>query len=361
MKGFLKAMIVVLVLIAAGLAAVMVLGINGVLPNLFSSSARLELANRMAVDAAGITSIDIGYTTDSITFHQGSSNEIIVEEYLSRWTDDMLGTAQVQNGSWTVRSGKRSIFNIGLPFFSSEIRVTLPPGWAGDIAAETKSGSVRSEARLTAGNLSLKSTSGSVHIADAEATGTLTLHTTSGSVKADTLHAGQGASLVSTSGSVKAGSLTAASLTAKSTSGSVRFGSVQAETVSATSSSGSVSFEELNGNFTLKSTSGSVTVEEGTGHGSATATSGGVRITLAALTGNLSMSSTSGSCRLYLPQGTPLQFSGKSSSGSVKTPSDLSWESYVNENDKRVSGSLAKAEYSVEMASTSGNCHLEWR
>lgn len=368
MKTVKVTMIVVIVLLAVvaiGLCGFLVLSLTGVMPqlNLFSWTGNLELANRQVLSAEELSSLSVQYSSEKIKLlYSASAQEIVLEEYMSSWDEDMLATVNRQDGAVNISAGKRPL----RPFWRAEIRLYLPAAWAGEVALSNSSGSIRGDEAGTFhfGSFSAKCSSGSIRLNHIESDGDITLQTSSGSVEAQALDAPNGRiDLSASSGSIRMGNTNGRQVAANTSSGSIRGKAVCGESVEASASSGSIQFEYLGGQFALKNTSGSITVEGGDGYGTAQTSSGSVRVALEALGGDLSLSSTSGSCRLTLPLGTAIDFSAETNSGSIKVDDagGLGSVSY-NQKGNQAQGSFGQgtAQNAVQMKASSGSVRLEW-
>lgn len=352
MKKAMIAMICLMLVLAIGMVAVMVVGITGG----GLSIGEPPLVNRQAFSASDYETIRVSYSSESVTVLRSQSGEVVLEEYMSRYNDSMLADIDNGGGALSIRSGERG----WLSMWRCKIKVYLPTDWQGTLYLESSSGSVHVEANYEALQaLEVQSSSGSVHVQRVVCKGDISLKTSSGSVHAEYLETEGQVYLHANSGSVRPGEVKAETIDAESSSGSVQFESAIADRVRGHSNSGSVRFGRLEGLFELSSNSGTVEIENGSGGGNATSSSGSVRITLQQLTANLTMQSNSGSAKLYVPQGTAMHFFGKTNSGSIRTP--FNDELSFNERGNEASGSVgASPEYTVDMRASSGSVTVEW-
>lgn len=360
MKGLIIGVICFVLVVAVGLVGFLVIGISGGLPqmSLFNWEANLELANRQVFSASEIDELTVQYSSERITLLPSNGDEIVLEEYMSNWDDEMLATTAQSGNSLSIRAGQRPIRIFS--FWRAHINIYVPQQWMGDLKLENSSGSIVCEQDVLVNNFTAASNSGSIKLETVTAKGSIHLKASSGSVKAQQLAADGSVTVSTSSGSIKLGTVQAADIDASASSGSVKFEQARAETITATASSGSIQFEYIEGIFNLQNSSGSIRVEDGIGSGQCQNSSGGVRVTLSELTGNLKMKTTSGNCRLTLPEGTAFNFSGSTTSGSINLPKDGSVG--YNQKGNEASGSFgAGAEYLVEMQASSGGVKVEWR
>lgn len=361
MKKLLIVVVCIVSVVGVGLLAFMGLTIAGVLPQggFRISIAEPELANRQAFTAAQYESISVSYAMEEIDLLPSATDEVVLEEYLSNWDDDMLANIDSGGDALRITAGRR---NFGFSFFSwrAKVKLYLPAGWQGALVLENSSGSIESEMDLALESLQVTCTSGSIRLQAVFAEEDILLKSSSGSLNSERLTAGGAVQLAATSGSVRPGNVQAAdSITASTSSGSVRFDSAAAARVEASATSGSVRFDRLDGEFLLKTSSGSIRVEGGDAFGQANCTSGGLDITLSQLAGDIKLETSSGGCKLELPADSAFNFSAQTSSGSIKTP-DNSALSY-NEKGNQANGHFGSAPtHTVRMEATSGSVRLQW-
>lgn len=355
MKKVIVVMICVLLVVAVGLTLFLTRVLSGGF-NFSWESIEPELANRQVFNADDFDTLVVDYNSESITFLPSSNNEIVLEEYMSEWNDNMLAKISTGGNTLSIQAGERKKF---VTMWNATIKVYLPTQWEGSLQAEANSGSLRCEQDLTLENLLLTTTSGSIRMAGLDVKGTVGMSASSGSISANDITAGGAVTLKSNSGSVNVGKMTAQAITADTSSGSITLESAIATTIHMESSGGSLRAGYLEGIFELQSNSGSIHVEDGKGGGMAKCSSGTVRMVLQELTADLFLKSNSGGVRLTLPSSAAFHFKASTSSGSIKTPFDnqLSFNSKGNE----ANGSIGQApQLQVECEASSGSVHVEW-
>ena len=338
MKKLTIALIGVMVAAVVGLTAILVAGIQmGGFPamGIGMNMDEKNLANRQVFRADEIKSLTVSYKSDSVTVYPAGGDDVVLEEYFSRWDDGTLATCTQDGGSLAITGGRRAL----QLWFRSEIRLYIPQKWAADVKLDITSGSIRSEMDMQLASLSATSKSGSVRLGGVDAGGGEIL-------------------LASKSGSVHAGRVAGGAVVLDSSSGSIRVDSVKGESVVATCASGGITVGALEGQFALESKSGSVHVENCTGGGSAKSSSGSVNVAFSALTGPLAAESTSGSVRISLPAGTGIDFSAKTTSGSIRT--NFKDQLAYSEDGKTATGAIGgEPRYAVRCQASSGSVHVE--
>lgn len=356
MRKFVVAMIGLALVVALILTGVLVMFMTGNMPS-FNFYANLEMANRQVFPAAGFDSLSVGYSSERITLLAGNDGEIVLEEYMSRWEDDMLANVSLGANSLDIRAGRRSIGF--LTMWRCKVKVYVPRQFLADVSLDNSSGTIHLEDDFHFKSLAIDNTSGSVRMQDVVADGDIRVSASSGSISAEELVAGGDVVLDNTSGSIKPGKVQGRTITAENTSGSIRFDSAVAGTVRARGSSGSIAFDELEGEFDLSNTSGSVTVERGVGGGKATSSSGSIKVTLDEMTSDVSLSTTSASCKLTVPRDTGFAFQAKTTSGSIHVPDENGVT--FNEKGNQASGNVGGGgTLRVNMESSSGSVRVEY-
>lgn len=357
MKKAMIALICVMLVLALGLTAVLVIGLNGGLQaNLFSDE-NLELANRQTFRAGDVELLQINYRSERITLLPYDGDELILEEYMSDWDEAMLASTQLSGGQLSIQAGNRPL-RVGLWMWRARIVVHLPHSWAGQLVAESSSGGIRSEGTLSLQSLRTTSSSGSIRLGRVETDKDVAIACSSGSFTCESIVAGGRVDISSSSGSIRPDAVTAQQLSIKNSSGSVRLGRVHADTT-VSSSSGSIEIDELNGSFLLDNRSGSIRLHAGAAHGTATSSSGSIKIELSELTGDVSLSATSGSCRLQLPLGSAFHLQVQTGSGSIHTSDDDAL--HFNQKGNRAEGDVGtNPSHTVRMETSSGSARVEW-
>jgi DUF4097 and DUF4098 domain-containing protein YvlB len=112
---------------------------------------------------------------------------------------------------------------------------------------------------------------------------------------------------------------TAGSIKMESSSGSIRLKKVNGNARIHTNS-GSIVLGSINGNVSAEASSGSIELESVNGTIDAKASSGRINCTAGENTGDISITSSSGSVALYIPENFAFKFTSRTSSGSLRTP-----------------------------------------
>ena len=239
---------------------------SGLVSGLFSQSAKekpplgeVELVNTCTLPLAGIRSVEISYTIESIELLHAPGDDLIIKEYMNRNDSSLFASVSIANGSILVRNGQRK----GFWGLRSRVEIYLPESYAASLSLSTVSGFVRSRDAWNMG-----------------------------------------------------------SFQARAISGEVAVDSVSAMSVKLSSTSGAVKARHLSGNLELHSISGSVRVDTAEGGGNFKTTSGGVRVNFTELRSDVDASSVSGGVQLGLPGGASFEFDARSISGSIHTGFD---------------------------------------
>lgn len=358
MKKVIIAMICIISAIALALVVFLGIGLAGG-PNIFSFfniKNTAKLANRQTFSISDVNSIELDYRSLTLNILPSENGEVVLEEYLTSWDENMLALTSKNNGALRIQQGQT---RITFGFWHGYVNLYLPASFAGDVDLVTSSGSIHCEYDISLQNLQAESSSGSVRFENIETAGDVSLKASSGNVSSASVTAGGKAEFYSSSGSIRHGLVHAKSIQAEANSGGVSFDSAIADTITAKSSSGSVRIQQLAGEFTLHSQSGTVSVEDGSGFGEVTSSSGSVRLTLNEVTGDITATSNSGSVRLYIPEDLQFNFEANTNSGSIHTPfdDDLTYNKKGNE----ASGSRgASPKHNIQLKASSGSVHVDW-
>jgi DUF4097 and DUF4098 domain-containing protein YvlB len=200
---------------------------------------------------------------------------------------------------------------------------------------ETASGSLESSDSFTLGHASFKASSGRLFFSAIQAQ-TLSFKISSGQIVADWISAGN-ISVDATSGGITIGNL---------------IGSSEVH-----SSSASVAIGKAVGNMNIQVASGEITVGELRGAVNARISSGRIKCTVADFSGNIDLTTGSGSVHLTLPRPSAFAFSAKTASGRISTP----FEEYLTGTPKNLSGRVGNSStMRVDLKTASGNIKVDW-
>lgn len=213
-----------------------------------------ELVNTETIPLLGISSIEISYGSDHITFFQGSGDNIIIKEYMSKNKEKYYAKVSSSSNTVTIQTGKRPTSTT----FNSYVEVYLPSDYAGQLSVKNKSGAIKSDVDYKLSDLYIESTSGAIDL----------------------------------------GNLTADNINTKTTSGSITCSTI-AGNVSAETSSGKLQFSEVSGSGSFK------------------ADSSEIELGLSEITGNVTAYSKSGMLHVTAPAKVGFQLSATTKSGKI--------------------------------------------
>ena len=218
----------------------------------------VELVNVQQIPLGKAQRISVAYIAESITVYEAEGDTLVLKEYLSDNSPDLFARVSADDAGITIKHGERPAL---LPFLRGYIELYLPKQYYGALNMQTISGKIEVKRPLTLSDLALSSTSGRVSLLDATA-GTAVLHTVSGSIAVQSLQA----------------------------------------------------------MANLRSTSGSIRVEGAAGAGEYKPVSGAIEVNSVAVTGPLTLGSTSGRVKLMLPRDLSFSVEAHSVSGRIDIP-----------------------------------------
>ncbi len=374
-----------------------------------------SLVQEKKVPAEGIESLKIDYGKNStdVVFYQGTGEEVVVREYMNFEPDkNQLSSVELKNGELVIRGARRNLFSFfGIHVQGAYMEIYLPPELAQGLktlAVKTVSGDVSSEvemrlqdsltvtttsgdvlfSKVQAGKMQTSSTSGDIWFPEIQAENA-GISSTSGSVRLDSASAaavdisttsgditvGQAegrAEITSTSGEIKLSGLegpcqisttsgdislgqVSGAVSLSTTSGNVRLDEGQSG-LEAESTSGDIQVRSLEGDFGMETTSGELVISDGKGAGTAHSVSGDIYISLAELSGDLDISTTSGTVDVKLPKTAAFDFRFSTTSGQCNTFFDqvLSFDS----KRRNAQGQYGSGGHSVKVSSVSGDLSI---
>ncbi|WP_407880275.1 DUF4097 family beta strand repeat-containing protein [Furfurilactobacillus entadae] len=240
---------------------------------------RLSMVNEVTFSPETIDRINFDYVNSSVrVLPNHTTDTIILREYMSRANTSYFAHTDVNNGTLTIKSGKRPHL---LPL-RIRTQLLIPMSFTGDLLLNVRSG----VAKLT----------------DLTMLNQVRTVINSGTLQVDGGHM-KDLDIENSSGNVKLRHLTVDGLLrSRVHSGSTRLDDVKAKT------------------FDLVANSGIVRGTALAGAGSIQAKSGTINLDFSGLTGNLDTSATSGTIKLHFAPGTEYNFDLDAESGAVSGP-----------------------------------------
>lgn len=239
-----------------------------------------------------------------IELRESATDEIEVEQYGgSRTEEEELFRISEQGKTIQIKQ-KNRLRLVSLNFnLNEKLIVHIPKAYLGDLQLENSSGGVEIEDSFAFKDLDIKNSSGGIRIKSPISAENASINTISGGIRAE-------------------GNVTVAQLTKiKSSSGGIRFSkNLKTDTLTAKCTSGGIRLTEVEAeDFDIKCSSGSIKVEAIAGGGSINSTSGGITMGIANMTDDISVKSSSGGMKLTVASGLEFQFTGRCTSGSIKS------------------------------------------
>lgn len=280
----------------------------------------VSLLQEQQFDISTIEKLTVSYEKNSqdVFLYEGEGNTIVVREYANYAVEEeMLSRIGLSGNTLTVQGIREKGFWINLNRYRYT-EILLPADYAGAMEIATASGEIGIDRELAL-KKELK--------------------------------------LSSTSGDITVGKTAASEIRISSASGEVRTGGLTAEKLRIGTNSGDIHVTGAEGQFSISSASGTVMLDDGSGCGTVETTSGDIRLSFAALTGELTVDSTSGEVVIKLPEATALDFSAATVSGEISTFFD-ELLSFSKKGD-RASGSVGSGDHALKITTTSGDIRIK--
>lgn len=280
----------------------------------------VSLLQEQQFDISTIEKLTVSYEKNSqdVFLYEGEGNTIVVREYANYAVEEeMLSRIGLSGNTLTVQGIREKGFWINLNRYRYT-EILLPADYAGAMEIATASGEIGIDRELAL-KKELK--------------------------------------LSSTSGDITVGKTAASEIRISSASGEVRTGGLTAEKLRIGTNSGDIHVTGAEGQFSISSASGTVMLDDGSGCGTVETTSGDIRLSFAALTGELTVDSTSGEVVIKLPETTALDFSAATVSGEISTFFD-ELLSFSKKGD-RASGSVGSGDHALKITTTSGDIRIK--
>lgn len=323
MKSVKIALIAILSVLILGLCVLLGFGLSGRgFGNRRNTGVFADYRQTMEADSSieGLDSIEIDFSKNSndVRIYEGNGNTIVVKEYANYDVPEGENSSVSVRGSTLEIKGKRRNA-LGFHFFyfgngDGYTEIYLPKEYNGKLDICTASGDVYIDYDL---NLE------------------------------------ESLNVTVASGDVSVKNIKAAKAGFASASGEIKLQKLEAEEVNITTASGDVWIKEVNGRFRCNTASGKVDIADGCGYGNIGTASGDVKLFLAELTGDLSVSTASGEVTLKLPEDSSFAFDADTASGDIDTFFDdaLQFSKRGDHAGGTVGNNASNMEVGVETAS----------
>lgn len=321
MKGLKITLIAVLGVVVLGLCVLLGYSLSKTDAGRFEIvSSDAGLVQEKEFPVADIDKLDIRYgkSSNDVTIYESDGSTVIVREFANfSVKDSELAEIKLSGSTLSVKGPKRTnnMINFNRYMYTE---IWLPAGYEGEISVKTVSGEIRVDR-----DLPLQ----------------------------------QKLKLSSTSGDIATRNVTATQVSVASTSGEVTVSDGSSER-KVNTTSGDIRISGVDGRFSVSSTSGEVTIEGQSGFGAASTTSGDVRLSVAQLTGDLDIDTSSGEVTLQLSRDESLQFKATTSSGVISTFFDDALA--FSKKGDRAEGSVGNdSKNKVTVTTTSGDIRVQ--
>lgn len=358
MKGLKITLIAVSSVVVVGLCVLLGYGLSrrdSARWEILSSNAELVQEKEFSVE--DIDKLDIRYdkSSNDVTIYESDGSTVIVREFANfAVKDSELAEIKLSGSTLSVKGPKRTnnMINVNRYMYTE---IWLPAGYEGEISVKTVSGEISVDRELSLQQkLKLSSTSGDITTKNVAAEQVM-IASTSGEVRTGELTAKE-IEISTTSGDIRLDKA-AGRLLATSTSGEVTVSDGSGERKVSTTS-GDIRISGIDSKFSVSSTSGEVTLEGQSGFGTVGTTSGDTRLSVAQLTGDLDISTSSGEVTLQLSRDESLQFKANTGSGTISTFFD-DVLSFSKKGD-RAEGSIGNdSKNKVTVTTTSGDIRVQ--
>lgn len=382
-KGTIKTVTIIMMIIVCltivGLLGLLVVGLMGVpifkgmtVKNengvLIGGGLDYKLYTDEVIEIGDITKIITEYQSDGITIFYHDNDTVRLMEYMSfEPTPEQLAKVSRDGGTLSIKGGERPKFSVGV--FMVKVELYLPESYRGALETRTSSGPQRCEEDLILTDFTAQAASGSIKYGNITADN-VTISTSSGSIKTDEIYGKVELSAVS--GSISCTSIEGETINLQTTSGSLRVDEIKGEQIidqvsgsthignsvgnqTITKTSGPVSIDNFDGFQNITTSSGTIRCLGGKGSGNYKSTSGSITVEFENCpSDNVTMTGTSGSLKLTIPENSGFNFAASSSSGSVGT----FFDSEVSTKGNTKTATIGEPIFDLDMSTTSGNIRV---
>ncbi|MGR3741717.1 DUF4097 family beta strand repeat-containing protein [Companilactobacillus sp. DQM5] len=276
----------------------------------------LKLVNNVKFDISQINDLVISYSNDQLEIKQSPSDELIINEYMSRNNKRYyLRSTNVGNGQLYIKQGDRPI----MWHVRTKIEIYLPEKYANRVTFVNKNGKVLLDQINSQADLSVTATNGATNISNAN-------------IKNLNLFCANGA---------------------------IKLNSVKLQDSEIISNNGSITGNNLEGLFKVKTRNGAVKLDQINGGGDFNGNNGAIRLIFTKVSEDINAFTKNGAIKMEVPADTKANFVLQSKSGIVRNR--IENKTYNYEAQGFMQGVLNgenNPEYSINAKSNHGSIKL---
>lgn len=322
-KGLLITSIILWSLVIVAIVGVIIIGFDWI--DVKSNTGPSVLIKQESIQLGNATKITVKGVSHEIEVHKTSGTSIEVSQYGSEntATEKLFKVSVTDNeiqiyfnnykwsGSW---------FKI---YVHEKLIVEIPDSFVDNLSVSTTSGEITLLDEYTLKNIDLSFSSGGATINENIYASKINVSSTSGDIEfKKNVTSESDISVTCSSGNIKFfGDVVASSININVTSGNIRlYSRMTANSINIRLSSGNVVLEYADvASYYIYATSGNITCRSISGGGTVKVSSGTVDLSLVEPTGNIDVSSTSGTIKLKVQASLSFTFSARVTSGSIRT------------------------------------------
>jgi lia operon protein LiaG len=338
-RNLIAIQIIMWVVLGIVLVFVLVSAISGAFNGLrFLNGGELEVVHEQTVPAADIERIALDLSSMDISVTVTDADDIrIVQLASAKLSPDEYFTLANTNGELRASQDDLNSFFGFLNFgMRQKLELYLPKSYTNDLLINTRSGNVTLLSELNAKDMSFQLTSGNLSSSSAIGGARFEVRVTSGNVSLNTVTCSE------YDINAFSGNITLASLKGS--------GKIQAM-------SGEITIDALDGaGHDVQASSGNIRLAGFSGSGNIHTSSGSVQVDCIALSGDLSLSASSGNIRVRLPQEASYELYASCASGNINGNINMSYSKNGSTATARIgSGPYVK----IDLQTSSGNIDID--
>jgi len=283
------------------------------------SGGNAESINTQEISLNGITEINIEYSSDEISIFTGTSDALVIKEYMNRNNKNYYAQITSTGNTVTVKKGNRPLFT----YLNNRAEVYLPLSYINSLKIKTSSGRIEAVDNIICQDVNIESSSGRITVKN----------------------------------------ITAGKVNIKSSSGNIH-GNKVAGNAYLKSESGNIVIDSIDGNVSAETSSGHFELNRAAGSVNAKTSSGNIKCTTAETSADITLATSSGSVNLNLNKNKSFNFTSRTSSGRLNTP--FPEKLFVPVNDKNlVKGVIGEKNDideipAINIKTSSGSIRIEW-
>jgi DUF4097 and DUF4098 domain-containing protein YvlB len=234
----------------------------------------LELVNSQTLDMNSVENLTVSYSSDNIVLLESNDSRLVLKEFMTRNNPEYFSKIDNSQGSITITNGKRPCL------IRTRIEIYIPKTFEDNFAVNLQSGNLTVNYRM----------------------------------KHKTIN------LFVSSGNLKTSNISSENVVVEVSSGNITIDELNGNELTVRNGSGKINISSLQGKANIINRSGIIVVSNFAGEGKFDVRSGNIDLTVNDITGDISLSSNSGTIDLIMARNISFFLDAVARSGTINVP-----------------------------------------